>query len=168
MKTTIVTFKALTHDRRVVHKDVPIHHDFEEIPPIEFNGIMLPKTSVEHQVMEFLDNTDKSDLMERYGFYIILDYHVKKPREKKEDRIKREMDEFIESLKVVFELCPHLETPFLSIISESKDILFGKGKSNKQKLYEVMKMYDMIMLGVNGLLDSLLKKTKKENKKLLE
>lgn len=79
---TIITFKALRRGR-VVHKHVPIYHNFEELPSTEFNGITFPPTSVESQVIEQLDNMDKSDLMFKYDFDIILDYYPKRKREKK-------------------------------------------------------------------------------------
>ena len=165
MKTTIVTFKALTYDGKIVHKRIPIHHNFEEIPPTVFHGVKLPKESVESQVIDFLDEQDKTKLMQKHQFEIIFDYYVKpkKPRRTK----KKEMEEFIEYCKPLLLTCPQLEVPFMAIVSESKDILFGKGKSNKDKLNEVMKMHEMILLGVNGVLDSLLKKMHEYDKNLL-
>ena len=151
--TTNVTFKALTDDRRLVNKSIPIHHNFELIPEQEFMGVMLPPTTVEEQVIHFLDEQDKSELMDKYGFVIIIDYYVKKKRKTKAD----EFEEFRKFLAPYFAQFPILKRPFEAIISESKDMLFGKGKSNETKLKEVMNSHLMILKGVNGAFDTVLK-----------
>ena len=151
--TTNVTFKALTDDRRLVNKSIPIHHNFELIPEQEFMGVMLPPTTVEEQVIHFLDEQDKSELMDKYGFYMIIDYYVKKKRKTKAD----EFEEFRKFLAPYFAQFPILKRPFEAIISESKDMLFGKGKSNETKLKEVMNSHLMILKGVNGAFDTVLK-----------
>jgi hypothetical protein len=151
--TTKVTFKALTDDRRLVHKTIPIHHNFEVIPEQEFMGVMLPPTSVEYQVIHFLDEQDKSELMVKYGFYMIIDYYVKKKRKTKAD----EFEEFRKFLAPYFAEFPTLKRPFEAIISESKDTLFGKGKSNEKKLKEVINAHSMILKAVDGTLNVILK-----------
>ena len=155
--TTKVTFKALTDDRRLVRKTIPIHHNFEVIPEQEFMGVMLPPTSVEYQVIHFLDEQDKSELMDKYGFYMIIDYYVKKKRKTKAD----EFEEFRKFLAPYFAEFPTLKRPFEAIISESKDTLFGKGKSNEAKLKEVMNAHEMIMKGVHGAVNMILKNINK-------
>jgi hypothetical protein len=155
--TTKVTFKALTDDRRLVHKTIPIHHNFEVIPEQEFMGVMLPPTSVEYQVIHFLDEQDKSELMVKYGFYMIIDYYVKKKRKTKAD----EFEEFRKFLAPYFAEFPTLKRPFEAIISESKDTLFGKGKSNETKLKEVMNAYEMIIKGIHGAINMILNKDNK-------
>lgn len=150
---TVITFKAIS-ERRVVHRNIPIEHNFEEIPPTKFHGVELPPTSVESQVINMLDETDKSQIMVDYGFDIILDYYPKKPRKKKVDELK----EFIEYCQEVVDKIPSFKIPLEAIISESKD-LFGKGKSNEAKLKEIIKRYDLIIKGVNGafiLMDNIL------------
>lgn len=151
--TTKVTFKALTDDRRLVHKTIPIHHNFEVIPEQEFMGVMLPPTSVEYQVIHFLDEQDKRELMDRYNFYLIIDYYIKKKRKTKAD----EFEEFRKFLVPYFAMYPQLKRPFEAIISESKDILFGKGKSNEKKLKEVINAHSMILKAVDGTLNLILK-----------
>ena len=76
---TVITFKAIS-ERKIVHKNIAIEHNFEEIPPIKFMGVELPATSVESQVIDMLDESDKSQIMIDYDFDIILDYYPKKPR----------------------------------------------------------------------------------------
>lgn len=151
--TTKVTFKAITDDRRLVHKTIPIHHNFEVIPEQEFMGVMLPQTSVEYQVIHFLDEQDKSELMDKYGFSMIIDYYVKKKRKTKAD----EFEEFRKFLVPYFAMYPQLKRPFEAIISESKDTLFGKGKSNEKKLKEVINAHSMILKAVDGTLNLMLK-----------
>lgn len=151
--TTKVTFKALTDDRRLVRKTIPIHHNFEVILEQMRNGIMLPPTSVEYQVIEFLDKQDKRELMNKYGFYMIIDYYVKKKRKTKTD----EFEEFRKFLAPYFAMYPQLKRPFEAIVSESKDTLFGKGKSNEKKLKEVINAHSMIIKAVDGTLNLILK-----------
>ena len=151
--TTNVTFKALTDDRRLVNKSIPIHHNFEIIPEQEFMGVMLPPTTVEEQVIHFLDEQDKSELMDKYGFYMIIDYYVKKKRNAKAD----EFEEFRKFLAPYFAMYPQLKRPFEAIISESKDTLFGKGKTNEKKLKEVINAHSMILKAVDGTLNLILK-----------
>lgn len=141
---TIITFKALRRSH-VVYKHIPIYHNFKELPPTEFNGIILPPTSVELQVMEQLDNMDKSDLMLKYDFDIILDYYPKRKRKK-----KNEVDEFIKFCEPYLSTSPQLVIPFRKVISESKDILFGKGKTNEQKFKEVLNLINVSLKAAEG------------------
>lgn len=165
MTTTIITFKAITSERKIVRRNIPIEHEFEVIPAQKWHGIDLPPTSIEEQVMNQLNETDKSQIMADYDFDIILDYWPKKPRKKKGDELK----EFMEYCQPIIDLNSSFKRPFEAIISECKDTLFGKGKSNKTKLDEVMKMYELIMKGTSGTLDmvnKLLEKTLDRTKKL--
>lgn len=141
---TIITFKAIS-ERRVVHRNIPIEHNFEEIPAQMFQGVELPPTSVESQVIDMLDETDKSQIMIDYDFDIILDYYPKKHRKKKVDELK----EFMEYCQKIVDKIPSFKRPLEAIISESKD-LFGKGKSNEAKLKEIIKRYELIMKGADG------------------
>ena len=109
---TIVTFKAL-RDGVVVYKNIPIYHHFQELPAEEFNGIQLPATSVESQVIHYLDEIDKRDMMIQYDFDIIIDYFPKKKRVK-----KNEIEEFVKFCKPYLDLYPQLTRPFEAVISE--------------------------------------------------
>ena len=155
--TSIITFKAITSDRRIVCKNIPIHHNFEVIPSQEYMGVTLPPTSVEEQVIHFLDEQDKTALMEKYDFYLIIDYYPKKKRKSNAN----EFEEFKNFITPILNQFPVLKRPFEAIISESKDVLFGKGKSNEEKLKEVMNSHSMIMKGVHGVVNMVLKNINK-------
>ena len=141
MDKTVITFKAITSDRRIVYRNISIEHEFEVIPSRIWRGIELPSTSVEEQVMNQLDETDKSQIMIDNDFYLILDYWPKKPRKKKVNEIA----EFMKYCEPLFVENPTLKRPFEAIISEHKDSLFGKKKSNKTKLNEILNIYSMIL-----------------------
>ena len=140
----IVTFKAL-RDGVVVYKNIPIYHHFQELPPEEFNGIQLPATSVESQVIHYLDEIDKRDMMIQYDFDIIIDYFPKKKRVK-----KNEIEEFVKFCKPYLDLYPQLTRPFEAVISESQELLFGKRKSNEQKFKEVLGMIKVSFKAAEG------------------
>lgn len=153
---TIVTFKALSN-RKIVYKNIPILHDFVELPAEKFMGIKLPRTSVEYQVINYLDEIDKSEIMSKYGFDMIFDYYVRKKQKKQ--RLSDEFKDFVNYIKPTIGENPILKRPFEAIISESYDVLFGYKKSNAQKLKEVINSYTMITKAVGGTLDTLLKNT---------
>ena len=164
MKKTIITFKAISGDRRIVHKNIAIEHEFDVIPAQKWHGIYLPETSIEEQVMNLLDKTDKSQIMDDYDFAIILEYYPKKPRKNKADEIA----EFMKYCQPIFEVRPEWKRAYEAIVSEYKDSLFGKRKSNKTKLNEVMKIHEMIMKATLGTMDMIQKTFDKYNNKLLE
>lgn len=149
MTKTIITFKALS-DHRIIKKDIPIEHSFQVIPATVFNGVELPATSIESQVIDYLDSIDKRDLMVEHDFDIILDYWPKVVRKK-----RNEISEFIAFCKPYIEQYPTLERPFSAIISESKDVLFGKRKSNETKFKEVLNMIDIAFKVSSGTADAI-------------
>lgn len=110
MKTK-VTFKVLS-DRKVIQKTLEIEHPrFEEIPEQMFNGIKLPRTSIESQVIDYLDSIDKRDLMVENDFDIIIDYWPCKKRSK--NGKDKEIKEFIKFCKpYLTEICPRKPTRF--------------------------------------------------------
>lgn len=130
MKTKIV-FKGLSNGK-VIRRTIPIEHNFKEIPSGEFLGYMLPRQSVESQVIDYLDTIDKSEIMAKYNFDLILDYYIPKKKKSKDEEIA----EFIDYLS---KFVP-IDRPIEAIISEAEDMLFGQGKSNKTKAIEVIKM----------------------------
>ena len=163
MGKTIVTFKALRKGK-VVYKNIPIHHHFEEIPEENFNGMQLPITSVESQVIHYLDEIDKRDMMVQYDFDIIIDYFPKKKRVK-----KNEIEEFVKFCRPYLDLYPQLIRPFEAVISESQELLFGKHKSNEQKFKEVLGMLNVSFKAAEGamnLINSIWKGTSGELKTL--
>lgn len=147
---TIITFKALSNGR-VIYKNIPIYHNFEEIPATNFNGLNLPPTSVESQVIHYLDEVDKKDIMNRYNFDIIIDYFPKKKRVKKD-----EFKIFLEFISPYISMFPQLKRPIGAIISESHKLLFGKGKTNEQKFKEVLMMLNISLKASIGTMDIML------------
>lgn len=144
MGKTIVTFKALRKGK-VVYKNIPISHHFEELPEENFNGIQLPITSVESQVIHYLDEIDKRDMMVQYDFDIIIDYFPKKKRVK-----KNEVEEFVKFCRPYLDMYPYLIRPFEAVISESQDLLFGKRKSNEQKFKETLHLISVSFKAAEG------------------
>lgn len=140
MKTKVY-FKALCN-RKVVRRIIPIEHNFEVIPECEFKGYTFPETSVESQVIEYLDSIDKSDIMAKYDFDIIFDYYIPKKRK------RNEIEEFIEYLKPYISVETHRAVR--AIISEAKDVLFGKGKSNETKAKELFVMLNIANKSIQG------------------
>lgn len=147
MSKTIITFKAIRNGR-VVYKNIPIHHNFKVLPPKEFNGMILPSTSIEEQVIEQLDQMDKSDFMLKHEFDIILNYYPKKRRVR-----RNEINEFIKFCEPYLNEYPQFIVPFQRVISESKDILFGKGKSNEQKFKETLNLINVSLKAAEGVIN---------------
>lgn len=129
MKTK-VTFKGLS-EGKIVYRHIQIRHNFSIIPGETFLGYQLPAQSVESQVIDYLDSIDKSDIMLKYNLEMIIDYWVPKKKKK-----RNEVKEFIEFFKPY--ITPDQYRPVEAIISEMKDVLFGKNKSHEQKAMEVL------------------------------
>lgn len=140
MKTDII-FKALQRGK-VMRKTLSIEHpNYDIIPSEEFNGFELPPISIESQVIDYLDSVDKSDIMAKYDWDIILDYYPKKQKiRKKRDS---ELTDFIEYMRPLVESRPDLQMPIEAVIRMAKHELFGHRKSNLQKAKEVLKMAEM-------------------------
>lgn len=150
--TTKITFKALKQGK-VVYKNLSIEHpNYDIIPSEVFNGFEMPPVSIESQVIDYLDSIDKSDIMVKYDWDIILDYYPYKKKAR-----KKEIEEFIEYMRPHIEMSPSLIRPVEAVISEAKDILFGHGKSNKTKAKEVFKMLNMSLLASRGTMDAIVK-----------
>ena len=143
MKTKI-TFKGIDDRGKIIRRTIPIEHNFTEQPAEEFMGVLLPPTSVEDQVIEYLDTIDKSDIMDKYGFYIILDYYPYVKRNK-----KKEFEEFIQYLSAVMPI----DRSVIAVVSEAKDVLFGKGKSNYTKAVELLNMQNIAFKAAGGMLE---------------
>lgn len=141
MKTKI-TFKVITNNGKITRKTIPIKHNFKIKPAEIFLGYEFPKQSIESQVIEYLDSIDKSDLMNKYDWRIILNYYPHKKRKSKQ----QEFEEFIEYLKTITTIDNTLE----HIIIEFKDILFGRGKSNYIKALEVLKIKEMALKAMSN------------------
>lgn len=162
MKTK-VTFKVLA-DHCIKSKTIPIEHNFK---PYEetFNGHTWI-VSVENQVMEMLDNMDKKDMMDKYGWEMIIDYYPQKKRYSIQDEIN-------EFLTHVTPLIPQdMIRQFSAIAYEYRKNLFGKGKSHNTKLKEILDIISITNKTILGVLDVLKHEFKQdhihvcENKKL--
>lgn len=154
---TIITFKAFRNGR-MIYKNIPIHHNFQELPETEFDGVELPPTSVETQVIHYLDEIDKTDILLQNDFDIIIDYFPKKKRVK-----KNEIEEFVKFCKPYLDLNPQLTRPFEAVILESQELLFGKHKSNVQKFKEVLGMINVSFKAAEGTMDLITKIWKASN-----
>ena len=143
---TRVCFVAL-NNHKIVRKIIPIEHNFETVPESEYLGYKLPEVSIEQQVITWLDDIDKSDIMLKYDFDEIIDYYIPKKKKKKSD----EITEFIEYLKPY--ISEDMYRPIEAIISEAKDILFGKGKSNETKAKELFIIYEIVNKSIKGTLN---------------
>ena len=160
MKTKI-TFKVLS-DRKVIYKTLEIEHPrFEEIPEQMFNGVKLPRTSIESQVIDYLDSIDKRNLMVENDFDIIIDYWPCKKRSK--NCKDKEIKEFITFCKPYLTMFPEMIRPFRAVISNSKDILFGHHKSNETKFKEVLNLIDTAYKATQGVLNMVTNITNKHN-----
>lgn len=147
MKTKI-TFKAL-HRGKVVRKTLSIEHpDYNIIPSIEFNGFKLPPISIKSQVIDYLDSVDKSDIMAKYDWDMILDYFPAKQRVS--SMKNNEVADFIEYMRPLVESRPDLQMPFEAVIRAANDVLFGHRKSNLQKAKEVLKMAELSYVAAIG------------------
>lgn len=158
--TTKVKFKAI-RGGRIVYKTIPIEHPkFEPSPPIVFDDVQLPETPIEYKIMEYLDKIDKSDIMVKYDFDVIIDYWIPKKKAK-----VNEIEEFFAYMQPLVDASPDLRVPLEKIISESKGVLFGKGKSHRTKAIEVVNMLKTsykVANGVMGMVLNILKKSEEE------
>lgn len=145
---TIVTFKVLI-DKKIKRVNIPIEHDFKEIPQRDFRGVSLLPTTIDEQVMEMLDNMDKSEMMIDHGWDVILDYKVRKPKKSKENEMQV-FATFCEPYLVKF---PQLRVAFVAVTKNSANVLFGKRKSNETKFMEVLSLIDTAYKASVGTMD---------------
>jgi hypothetical protein len=157
MKTD-VEFIAVRKGEGIINVVIPIEHNFEIEPPIIYNGIKFPETSIEYQLMNYLDEIDKSQLMLEYDLDMIIDYHIYYEH-KEEDEIK----ELFYFLQPVVDMNENLRIPLESIIFESKEILFNCGKTTEQKAKEVLQILGISYKSMTGIMNTLLEKL--DNKK---
>ena len=131
---TKVEFTVI-RDHEIETLILPIEHDFEVLPPDTFDGIELPETSIEYQVMTYLDELDKSRIMEENYIDLIIDYKIYAEVD--------EVQELYDYLQPLVDSDESMRIPLESVISESRDILFGCGKTVEQKAFEVIRMVDI-------------------------
>lgn len=145
---TIVTFKVLI-DKKIKRVNIPIEHDFKEIPQRGFRGVSLPPTTIDEQVIEMLDNMDKAEMMADHGWDVILDYEVRKPKKSKEN----EMQVFATFCEPYLAKFPQLRVAFVAVMKNSANVLFGKRKSNETKFMEVLSLIDTAYKASIGTMD---------------
>lgn len=153
-----VTFKVLK-EGKIGYKTLQIKHNFEVIAPIEYDGQIFPETSVIDQLMEWLDNKDKSEMMIVHGWDMIIDYYPARKRKTRNDEIK----EFLE-IAIPY-ISDSIKRQFSATVYESKNILFGKGKSNITKFKEVCNIMKITNKAIVGFSEMLLNQIKQENTK---
>ena len=156
MKTPI-TFKVLK-EGKIVYKTLQIKHNFKVIPSVEFKGQVFPETSVVYQVMEWLDNQDKSDMMTAFGWDMIIDYYPARKRKTRDDEIR----EFLRFAMPY--ISDSIKRQFSATVYESKNTLFGKGKSNLTKFKEVCNTMKITNMAIAGFAEKILKQTEQEEK----
>lgn len=159
MKTRI-TFKGLDDRGNIIFRTIPIEHNFSVIPSEEFLGYDLPAQSIESQVIDYLDSIDKKQIMDEYGFSVILDYYI--PRRNKSKY--QEFDEFITYLSTIIPIDRSIE----AIITEAKDVLFGKKKSNQQKAMEVLTMRGIAFKVINNTFQIISNEIQKSTRKAVK
>lgn len=151
---TNVTFEVLTN-RKYDIQTIPIEHpEFKIIPPVVFEGTELPEISIEEQVICWLSEMDRSQLMEDNDWDLIIDFYILDIKSKEE-----EIKEFLEYSSPF--LSSDLERPFSAVCSECEDLLFGQGKSNIEKFEIVIKLMNMCNKISLGTLQMIINSTKK-------
>jgi len=154
---TKITFKVLSnHEERT--QTIPIEHpEFKEIPACKFLGVDIPKVSIESQVIDYLDEIDKSQLMIDNDWDFIIDYYPPKKRKTRSD----EIEEFLQFSEPYLQLFPSIRRAFSAVVYEAKDTLFGRGKSNDTKFKETLDLISMCNKTAQGTLNMIINMNKK-------
>lgn len=154
---TKITFRVLSEHREKT-QTIPIEHpEFKIIPASKFLGVQLPSISIELQVINYLDEIDKSQLMIDNNWDLIIDYYPPK----REKTRSEEIDEFLQFSEPYLQLFPTIRRPFSAIVYEAKDQLFGRKKSNETKFKEVLDLISMCNKTAEGTLQMIINSTKK-------
>lgn len=155
--TTKITFKVLSNHKERT-QTIPIEHpEFKEIPAGKFLGVDIPEVSVESQIINYLDEIDKTQLMIENDWDLIIDYYP--PKKKK--TCSNEIEEFLQFSEPYLQLFPSIRRAFSAVTYESKDILFGRGKSNDTKFKEVLDLISMCNKAAQGTIDMIININKK-------
>ena len=116
------------------------------IPGEEFNGYKFPDTSIESQVIDYLDSIDKSEMMYHHNIDIIFDFYIKK-----EYSIDDEIIDFINYISKYISLDDNRQIS--ALLYEAKDILFGQNKSNETKVKELITLINISTKSIKGTFD---------------
>lgn len=116
-------FKILDFNGKIKHIvkefDCP---DFEVIPGKLYKNILLPETSIESQLMDWLDGQDKKQFMGENDIEIIFDYWVYKKKKGKKLTINLTMYDYLKT----FDLDDKLLLDLLAIYKEIYDKIKSK------------------------------------------
>lgn len=152
---TKIKFKCLIRGK-IKNIIIPIEHN---ITSPNYNGIRWE--SIEEQVIDYLDDIDKRDIMIKYDIDVIIDYYPYIRKKK-----KNEIDEF-------FKFCQNVgfdEDTILrigAVANSMRNVIFGKGYSNYKKAEILLsslkfgmeftsKILDKIMDDNNMMIDTLM------------
>ena len=113
-----IKLKALSYTGKVIFftKDFDCP-DFELIPPTNFQGIELPETTVESQVIDWFDDQDKSQNKIKKELSIIIDYWVPKKKQ-----IKPTILDYLKQA----DLSEQLLLDLIAVYAEIRPLLKGK------------------------------------------
>lgn len=156
-----IKFKALTYHGKVIfftkEFDCP---DFEVIPSTNFKGIDLPETTVETQIIDWLDEQDKSSLMSENDLGIIIDYWIPK---KKENQFT-----ILDYLKKA-NLSEQMILDLMAVYKEIKPLLKGKSiKTQIQMMFSHLNIgYKSASNAYGRMLEILQSPTVEDGRKLL-
>lgn len=141
---TKVKFKFLIRGK-IKNVVVPIEHN---ITSPYYNGVRM--VSIEEQVMDYLDDIDKRDIMIKYDVDVIIDYcpYIRKKK-------KNEVEEFLK-------FCQNAgfdeDTIFrIGVVADSmKGVIFGKGYSNFKKAEILLSSLNFGMKFTSEVLDKII------------
>jgi len=78
-------FKVMTYNGAIKYItktfDCP---DFQVIPPKEYQGRVFPETTIQYQLMDWMDTIDKRDFMIENDLGVIINYWIPEAKQKKE------------------------------------------------------------------------------------
>lgn len=132
-----IKFKALTYNGKVIVFTKDFYcPDFEVIPPKKLNDGELPEITVESQIIDWLDEQDKSNLMIEKDLGVIIDYWIPKKKEKKST--------IVDYLKKA-NLSEQLMLDLLAVYKKIKPII--KGKSVE---YQIHMMLSHLSIGYDA------------------
>lgn len=128
-----IKFKALSYHGKVIFFTKEFEcPDFKVIPPTNFKGIELPETSIESQIIDWLDEQDKTSLMIEKDLGVIIDYWIPK---------KQPKFSIIDYLKQA-NLSEQMIYDLMAVYKEIKPLL--KGKSVKT---QIQMMFSHLSIG---------------------
>lgn len=121
-----IKFKALSYQGKVIlftkEFDCP---DFKVIPANKIGDLELTETSIESQVIDWLDEQDKTDLMIEKDLGVIIDYWIPK-----KNKSKLTIVDYLKSAN----LSEQLTLDLIAVYKEIKPLLKGKSIETQIKI----------------------------------